>query len=345
MSQRDQKRSNIRGLLATGMAVLPAIAEPLGPALAILPPDQHPALVYLAQLRATGRRTQRQGLQVVAGILSRWRCGPEQLEWSALRYQHVAAVRAVLADHYHASTCNRFLAALRGVLLQAFKLGQMSAEDYQRAILCPRVAGESELAGRMLENSEAAKLHEACRADTTPAGARDAALLALLWACGLRRAEVVELELADYTPATGALFVCRGKGNKERTCYVPEDARPVLAAWVQARGTRPGAFFCPVGRKGDIRVRHATTNALYQWVLKRADEARLSSLSPHDFRRTFASNLIDLSHDLKAVRDLMGHRDIQTTIRYDRRGERAKIAAAQKLEMPWLKFGAADKDR
>ena len=58
--------------------------------------DQHPAAVYLAKLSPGSRRTMRAALDTIAGILTDGRCNAETLAWAALRYQHTAAVRAVL---------------------------------------------------------------------------------------------------------------------------------------------------------------------------------------------------------------------------------------------------------
>jgi site-specific recombinase XerC len=78
----------------------------------------------------------------------------------------------------------------------------------------------------------------------TATGARDAALLELLYGCGLRRAEVVALDLADYDHADGSLRV-RGKGNKERRAYLAAGAQAALDDWLQLRGDTPGPLFWP----------------------------------------------------------------------------------------------------
>ncbi len=64
------------------------------------PPDRHPAAVYLARLASGSRRTMGGALDVVAGLLTSYRCDKATLDWGALRYQHTAAVRAHLADLY-----------------------------------------------------------------------------------------------------------------------------------------------------------------------------------------------------------------------------------------------------
>jgi adenylylsulfate kinase-like enzyme len=95
--------------------------------------DQHPAVVYLAGLSEASRRTMFQALQTIARILSDGQLDMFSLNWGALRHEHTAAVRAQLVARYKPATVNRMLSALRQVLYHAWRLGQISEEDYQQA--------------------------------------------------------------------------------------------------------------------------------------------------------------------------------------------------------------------
>jgi integrase len=72
-----------------------------------------------------------------------------------------------------------------------------------------------------------------------------------------------------------------------------------------------------------------SASAVRDIVVKRATQAQVADLSPHDFRRTVAGDLLDNDVDIVTVQKLLGHASVQTTASYDRRGERAK-------KKPWV---------
>ena len=82
-------------------------------------------------------------------------------------------------------------------------------------------------------------------------GARDAALIALLRAGGLRRAQICDLDLADFGPATDQPTVQR-KRNTEPSAYVTNGAAEALADWLTVRGAEPGPLFCPINKGGRV---------------------------------------------------------------------------------------------
>lgn len=302
----------------------------------IRPADEHPAKVYIAHLSPGSRRTMHESLDTIAGVLTSGQFDTETLDWASLRYQHTAAIRSALAERYSPATANKMLCALRGVLKEAWRLGQMSAEDYYRAADLKAVKGETLPRGRALSQGELRTLFQTCAGDKTPAGSRDSALLAVLYGAGLRREEAVSLDLEDYNTETGQLTIRAGKGHKDRIAYATNGSALALEAWLKVRGSEPGPLFCPVNKSGRIVLKRMTPQAVYFILSERAKEAGVQSFSPHDLRRTFISDLLDAGADISSVQHLAGHANVSTTSRYDRRGEAAKRKAAELLHVPFV---------
>src|SRR6266516_1629651 len=250
-------------LVRVESAALPALVLPRP-----LPRDPHPALVYLARLGPGSRRTMAQALGVVAGLVGQT---VDTLDWSGFRYQHAQAVRARLLETRSPGGTNKILAALRGVLKEAWRLGQMDAETYHRATDLPALRGERLPVGRALSTREFLKLFRACAKDQRPAARRDAALLAILYGGGLRRSEVVALDVADYNPDTTELRVREGKGRKDRIAYATNGAKAALDAWLLVRGQEPGPlFWSAAGRGRALMNRRMSDQAVLLVLRKRA---------------------------------------------------------------------------
>ena len=312
------------------------MADELAKIEAVTPADQNPAAVYLAGLKPTGRRSMLSKLNRVAVLLGY--PDASAVPWADLRFQHVAAVRSKLQEEQlAAATVNAVLAALKGVARAAFNLGQLSGDDHERIRAVKPVRGEKLLTGRALESGEVAALLRVCVRTGGAGGARDAALIALMCAGGLRRSEVVALDRDDYQTEAGELRV-RGKGDRERLLYVNRGAAKALADWLAHRGDTPGALFQPVSKGGRVLRRRMTDQAVYNALVKRARQAKVRRFSPHDLRRTFVSGLLDAGADVVTVQKLAGHQSVDTTARYDRRGEDAKRRAVGLVDTPYRRM-------
>lgn len=318
------------------LAVAPESAAMLP--VAQYPPDRSPVAVYLSSLAPSGRRAIAGRLRQVARLLG-YDDYPA-VPWHLLRYQHVAAIRSRLQELDLApATVNMTLSAMRGVARAAFNLELMGADDYQRVRNVGPVRSERLPAGRCVSQGELGALLSACAGAGGPGGVRDAALIALMYAAGgLRRSEAVALSRADYDRESGALTV-RGKGSRERVVYVENGAAAALDDWLQVRGDEPGPLFLPVNRGGTVQWRRLSDRAVYAMLRKRSAQAGVRELTPHDLRRSFVSDLLDAGADISTVSKLAGHASVQTSARYDRRGEEAKRRATGLLHVPYRRGG------
>jgi integrase len=230
------------------------------------------------------------------------------------------------------------LNAVKGVARALWELGDMDNDRYQRirALKAPR--GSRLAAGRDVDAGERAGLIAASAGDMTPAGARDTALLALFMATGSRIAEVADLAMSDITIGDDSARVrIIGKGDKERAVIMRNGALRALRDWLAIRGDAAGALFCAIPKGGRTieHDHHMSTTAIHKIVKRRAAAAGVADLTAHDFRRTLAGDMLDAGADIATVAAWMGHADVKTTAKYDRRGDRAIAAAAGLISVPY----------
>jgi integrase/recombinase XerC len=153
--------------------------------------------------------------------------------------------------------------------------------------------------------------------------ARDAALVELLYGCGLRVGELVGLDAQASGAARG--WIDRqageahvlGKGSKRRTVPVGAKALQALDAWLQVRAAGAHAQEAAL-----FTARHGgrlSAQAIWQRLKQRSLRAGLATpVHPHMLRHSFASHLLQSSGDLRAVQELLGHANIGTTQVYTR---------------------------
>jgi len=163
-----------------------------------------------------------------------------------------------------------------------------------------------------------------------PIGIRDRAILELLYACGLRVSELVGLD-TDRVDLDGQQVRVIGKGNKERRVPMGDEARERLhryrvgprQAWTAGRPT-PAVF---VGQRGRRLSREAVWRMVRRWTQVAGVHERVT---PHTFRHSFATHLLEGGADLRVVQALLGHASISTTQLYTHlTGERVREVYAR----------------
>ena len=169
---------------------------------------------------------------------------------------------------------------------------------------------------KLLSESEVGALLAAARArGRSPADRRLVAIVELLYAAGLRVAELAALPLGAID-RSGRFLVVRGKGSKERLAPMNDPAQAALTDYLSVRATflAEGAvsrFVFPSSAAGG----HLTPARITQLLKSLATEAAIDprQLSPHVLRHAFATHLLDHGADLRAVQQMLGHADIVTT--------------------------------
>jgi integrase len=131
-----------------------------------------------------------------------------------------------------------------------------------------------------------------CAEDDTGAGARDAALLGLLYGAGLGPGQVTRLDLADYHWRAGTLLVRPGPGGTVHTRWLLPGSRAALDAWCVERGDPEGALFWPTNATGTPYPGRLTAAVVERIVQQRAREAGMEGLSSLDLYFTFVHDLI-----------------------------------------------------
>lgn len=247
----------------------------------------------------------------------------ETFDWGALRYSDVRGIGAKLVntkeghegEPLRPSTKNKMLSALRGVLESGWRLGQIPNDEYHK-IKIDHERGKGKPAGRHLDSAEVEVLFKALD-NQTP---QDAALIAIMCSCGLRRVEIVRLKRESY--ADGEL-TAYGKGNKERVVPVPTRWKPFIERWVCSLNC--GSFMF-ADDSGEPMTRAAVSHAVKRFW----QSAHIKKFSPHDCRRTFITRVSEKA-DIAVAQRLSGHVNISSTALYDRRGKETDRKATEDL--------------
>ena len=294
----------------------------------------NPAQAYVLTL-SPGQS--RQKMIRVLNLVARWfgYSNLNECPWEQLTYDSVLAYRTRQLDAgLSAATVNMHLSAIRMVSKQAWLKHMMPIETYGAIKEVKSVRGSRLPHGRALTKDETQELIQASEAKGTAIGLRDAAILALSVACGLRRSEIAGLTFKNVNRKNQTLRVI-GKGNKERLVAPNPQAWEKLLAWLSVRGTEGCAsLFVAVKKTNNIQVNWPlTAEAIYQILRIRARETGVEAFSPHDLRRTFATRLLERGTDINTVRQAMGHASVLTTQKYDKRDQSVVNEAMRDVDL------------
>lgn len=203
------------------------------------------------------------------------------------------------------SSKRRMVSALRGFykfLMFDGHIKKNPAEDLdapQKGFYLPKFLNQAEVEQLLLQPDVAQET-----------GLRDRAILELMYACGLRVSEAVELKISDVELDAGIL-TCKGKGGKTRKIPIGKSAVEWLKSYLVLRR-----------KKNNIEIRNLfvsslgkpiTRQVIFKFIKEYAEKIGLEDVSPHTLRHSFATHLIQNSADVRSVQQMLGHADISTT--------------------------------
>ncbi|WP_413316246.1 site-specific tyrosine recombinase XerD [Agrococcus sp. 1P02AA] len=228
---------------------------------------------------------------------------------SAIAAGDVAAFRATLADRgLAASSVARHLSAVKA-LHRWLVDERVAVEDVAKDQRPPKLP---QRLPKAISVSQMQRLLEAAGGDgSDPAGLRDRALLELLYATGARISELIALDVDDLADD---LVRVTGKGAKQRLVPVGSYARAAVDAWL----VRGRAAFAAKGRGTPALLLGArggrlSRQAAWEIIQRVAEEAEVAHVSPHTFRHSFATHLLEGGADVRVVQELLGHASVATT--------------------------------
>jgi integrase/recombinase XerC len=219
-------------------------------------------------------------------------------------------IRAFLAQLHRAglskSSAARKLAALRTFFRYLCREGVLKRNP-ARALLSPKVDRKIP---PHLDEQDVAQLLEV--AGEGEAVLRARAVLELLYATGIRCAELVGLDVSEVDFETRMVRVL-GKGRKQRVVPFGSRANDALSAYLQNRSCGPTTAALFVGPRGE-RLSDRAVRRLIANQVKKVALARRAT--PHSLRHSFATHLLERGADLRAIQELLGHASLSTTQRY-----------------------------
>ncbi|MCL2481751.1 MAG: tyrosine-type recombinase/integrase [Spirochaetaceae bacterium] len=212
------------------------------------------------------------------------------------------------------SSINRKVIALRGFYDFAVKTKKVSFNPFERV----KSLRQEKSLPEYFQYEEIEKIREAAGQSSREfIKLRDQAIVDFLYSTGCRISETVTLDTDVVDMYNGTALVC-GKGNKERIVYLGDKALKSLREYFQSLG-----YFCDLScnrlKKGlpvfvNLTKKRITERGIFYLINKMADNADIKKrVSPHVYRHSFATHLIEEGADIRYVQEMLGHESLSTT--------------------------------
>ena len=277
-----------------------------------LPDLDHSKTAVLNSLSSPGsRRTYQFAIEEFIA----WYCSEPRLAFNRIvvvRYRMYLEARGLAA-----ATVNQRLAAVRRLAYEAADSGLLSPE---LAAGIRRVKGVKQLGfrtGNWLSLEQSTALLNSIEGDGLR-HKRDYAVIAMLLGCGLRRSELVglDIEKIQLRQDHWAIVDLVGKGGHVRTVPIPQWTKAAVDRWTSAAGITRGRLFRAISKRGGAWGDGISQNLVWCIVRNYCLGLGLDRVAPHDLRRTCAKLCHDSGGELEQIQFLLGHASVLTTERY-----------------------------
>ena len=226
--------------------------------------------------------------------------------WAELKPHHIRTYASqIFIEGLGAKSIQRRLSAIRSFMNYLLREG-MIKNNPAEGVKTPKAP--KKLPG-ILDIQQISQLLDI--QETDPLSLRDKAIMELIYSSGLRLSEIVRLNPIDLNLSDKSLTVI-GKGDKTRMLPIGNEAIKSLRSWLSCRNelANPEEEALFVGSRGNRLSRRSIQSRIKHWARKNGIQ---QDVYPHLLRHSFATHMLEASGDLRAVQELLGHKDISTT--------------------------------
>ena len=226
--------------------------------------------------------------------------------WAELKPHHIRTYASqIFIEGLGAKSIQRRLSAIRSFMNYLLREGMIKnnpAEGVKTSKAPKKLPG-------VLDIQQISQLLDI--QETDPLSLRDKAIMELIYSSGLRLSEIVRLNPIDLNLSDKSLTVI-GKGDKTRMLPIGNEAIKSLRSWLSCRNelANPEEEAIFVGSRGNRLSRRSIQSRIKHWARKNGIQ---QDVYPHLLRHSFATHMLEASGDLRAVQELLGHKDISTT--------------------------------
>ena len=226
--------------------------------------------------------------------------------WAELKPHHIRTYASqIFIEGLGAKSIQRRLSAIRSFMNYLLREG-MIKNNPAEGVKTPKAPKKLPGVLDIQQISELLDIQE-----TDPLSLRDKAIMEFIYSSGLRLSEIVRLNPIDLNLSDKSLTVI-GKGDKTRMLPIGNEAIKSLRSWLSCRNelANPEEEALFVGSRGNRLSRRSIQSRIKHWARKNGIQ---QDVYPHLLRHSFATHMLEASGDLRAVQELLGHKDISTT--------------------------------